>query len=242
MKADNTNSKHLELYSVMAEHDNAGFPVSYCLLLTATSIEQGKRKKALAGWATCIKEVYDINPIFVHVDKDMAEISMAKEVWPAKINLCWWHLRRAVWTRLGQAKLTTTPYNVQWAHIEFPFIDITFFPPGQADAEEHEGGVPDDIENICPTKTNISILNTITGTSNTLSITIPARKAPSTSTLEPTLHHHKADKENQVTEDLRITLKVPPSVTPASSQGRIIPHASKNSNDESEEGLQNGIQ
>ena len=31
---DNTNSKNLELYSIMAEHDNAGFPVSYCLLST----------------------------------------------------------------------------------------------------------------------------------------------------------------------------------------------------------------
>ncbi|KAF8224736.1 hypothetical protein L208DRAFT_1409656 [Tricholoma matsutake] len=99
----------------MAEHDNAGFPVSYCLLSTATSIEQGK---ALTGWATCIKEAYGIDPVFVHVDKDMAEISMAKEVWKAKINLC------------CQAKLTMTPYNVQWAHIEFPFIDMTFIPLG----------------------------------------------------------------------------------------------------------------
>ncbi|KAJ7217434.1 hypothetical protein C8J57DRAFT_1598609, partial [Mycena rebaudengoi] len=28
----NTNSKHLELYSVLGEYDNAGFPLSYCLL------------------------------------------------------------------------------------------------------------------------------------------------------------------------------------------------------------------
>lgn len=76
------------------------------------------------GWATCIKEAYGIDPVFVHVDKDMAEISMAKEV--------------------------TTPYNIQRAHIEFPFIDMTFIPPGRADAEEYEGGIPDDIESICP--------------------------------------------------------------------------------------------
>ncbi|PPR07898.1 hypothetical protein CVT24_002829 [Panaeolus cyanescens] len=43
----NTNSQHLELYSIMAEHDNAGFPLSYCLLTTATAIELGKRKRAL---------------------------------------------------------------------------------------------------------------------------------------------------------------------------------------------------
>ena len=36
---DNMNLKHLEQYSVMAEHDNAGFPLSYCLLSTATSVD-----------------------------------------------------------------------------------------------------------------------------------------------------------------------------------------------------------
>ncbi|KAG0693922.1 hypothetical protein DFH29DRAFT_815867 [Suillus ampliporus] len=43
----NTNAKHLELYSVLGEFDNAGFPLSYCLLLTATAIEIGKRTTAL---------------------------------------------------------------------------------------------------------------------------------------------------------------------------------------------------
>lgn len=48
---DNTNSKDLELYSIMAEHDNAGFPMTYCLLLTATAIDLGKWKLAIAAWA-----------------------------------------------------------------------------------------------------------------------------------------------------------------------------------------------
>lgn len=39
---DNTNSKNLELYSIMGEYDNAGFPLSYCFLSTATAIEPGK--------------------------------------------------------------------------------------------------------------------------------------------------------------------------------------------------------
>lgn len=34
---DNTNNKHLELYSLMAEHDNAGFPISYCKMGGRTS-------------------------------------------------------------------------------------------------------------------------------------------------------------------------------------------------------------
>ena len=72
--SDNTNAKHLELYSVMAEHDNAGFPLSYCLISTATAIDQGKRTKSLAAWAACIRDKYGVNPIFTHVDKDMGEI------------------------------------------------------------------------------------------------------------------------------------------------------------------------
>jgi len=99
-ETDNTNSKHLELYSIMAEYDNAGFPLSYCLLSTATAIDQQKRTKALAAWATCLRDIYGLSPVFAHVDKDMAEIGSLKEVWKSKISLCWWHLRRAIRMRL----------------------------------------------------------------------------------------------------------------------------------------------
>ncbi|KAG6881352.1 hypothetical protein C0995_002229 [Termitomyces sp. Mi166 len=115
----NTNSKHLELYSIMAEYDNAGFPLTYCLLSTATSIDQGKRTKALTAWATCVRDHLGVNPSFAHVDKDMAEINTLRHVWKAKISLCWWHLRRAVRTRLAKGKLSTTPYDPKRAAFEF---------------------------------------------------------------------------------------------------------------------------
>jgi len=143
---DNTNSRHLELYSIMAEHDNAGFPLSYCLLSTATAIDLGKRMKALMAWTKCLKDKYGVNPKFVHVDKDMAEIGTARVVWNAKISLCWWHLRRAVRTRLANRKLSTTPYNVARAQAEFPFIDLDFKPKGKADPKEFEGGAHADAD------------------------------------------------------------------------------------------------
>ncbi|KAJ7168967.1 hypothetical protein C8R46DRAFT_1350427 [Mycena filopes] len=83
----NTNSKHLELYSIMTEHDGAGFPLSYLLLSTASSIDQGKRTKALTAWAKCVRDTYGVDAKFAHVDKDMAEIKMLKNVWHAKISL-----------------------------------------------------------------------------------------------------------------------------------------------------------
>lgn len=71
---DNTNSRHLELYTVLGEYDNAGFPLSYCLLSTVAATEIGKRTKALTAWGTALREKYGIIPQIVHVDKDMAEI------------------------------------------------------------------------------------------------------------------------------------------------------------------------
>jgi hypothetical protein len=130
----------------MAEHDNAGFPLSYCLLTTATAVEIGKRKKALAAWGACVRDKYGVNPTFMHVDKDIGEIGALKTVWKeSKISLCWWHLRRSVRTRLAKAKLATTPYNVKRACEEFNFIDADFIPPGtKVDLEDYEGGLPED--------------------------------------------------------------------------------------------------
>ncbi|KAG2139796.1 uncharacterized protein EDB93DRAFT_1241918 [Suillus bovinus] len=136
-KVDNTNSKHLELYSVLGEFDNAGFPLSYCLLSTATSIEIGKCTTALRKWAQCLRDKYGVVPAFVHVDKDMAEISMSKK-------------------RLSKSKLTTTPYKAARAHKEFSFIDVNFRPSGTSDPNEHEGGMliqPDKTQDDTPVPT-----------------------------------------------------------------------------------------
>ncbi len=89
----NTNSSHLELYSVLGEYDNTGFPLTYCLLTTAQAIGLGKRKRALTAWGKVLRDRYGIIPRFSHVDKDMAEIGMLKDVWKfTKIQLCWWHM------------------------------------------------------------------------------------------------------------------------------------------------------
>ena len=79
-RVDNTNSKHLKLYSIMAEHDNAGFPLSYCLLSTASAIDQGKRLEALAAWGRCLQDQYCVKPVFMHVDKDVAKNGCSKKV------------------------------------------------------------------------------------------------------------------------------------------------------------------
>ena len=41
---DSTMSKHLELYSTISEYENARFPMTYCLLSTATVIDVWEAK------------------------------------------------------------------------------------------------------------------------------------------------------------------------------------------------------
>ena len=133
---------HLELYTILWEYDNAGFPLSYCLLTTATAIEDGKCTRALQAWATVLHDKYGVVPRFVHMDKDMAEIGASLRVWPlAKHQLCWWHQREAVKRRL-KGNLPTLPYNAECANGEHAFIDTRFKPVSRMDPNDIEGGVP----------------------------------------------------------------------------------------------------
>ena len=68
----------MELYTVLAEYDNVGFPLSYCLLTTASSVEEGKRTKALEAWVALLRSKHGVVPRFVHTDKDMAEIGASR--------------------------------------------------------------------------------------------------------------------------------------------------------------------
>ncbi|KAG6838319.1 hypothetical protein C0991_000273, partial [Blastosporella zonata] len=136
------------------------------------SSQSGETDKGTQSVGTCLQAAYNINPVFVHVDKDMAEISMAKEVWSsAKISLCWWHLRRAVRTRLANGKLATSTYNVHRVHAEFDSINVSFGPVGCTDDGDYEGELPDDAPSTTPAS------------------------APLAS--DPTLNMHKANPSNK---------------------------------------------
>ena len=173
--ADNTNSRHLELYTVLGEYDNVGFPLSYCLLTTATSVEDKKRTKALEAWAAALRDEYGIVPRFVHTDKDMAEIGASRRVWPeAKHQLCWWHQREALRRRL-KGNLPTSAYNPQRAAHEHAFIDTTFKPYGRVDPKDCEGGVPGEIceQEVHEKNMNTATVPLISDDPNSIKIRIP---------------------------------------------------------------------
>lgn len=211
LSPDNTNSKHLELYSIMGEHDNAGFPLSYCLLSTATSIEHGKRKKSLEAWAMCVRNKYGLNPIFKHTDKDLAEIGMLRNVWPTgKISLCLWHLRRAIRAQLANSKLSTTPYNVSRAHTEFNFIDVHFIPHSKSDTDDYEGGPADEPEPVASTS-NITCANP-----SALLVQLPPSTQPPTAPVQRGIELKQANRPP-------IILLPPKAPTPASSTQMPLP-------------------
>jgi hypothetical protein len=45
----------------------------------------------------------EVSPTFVHNDKDFQEIGAVQVAWPkAKIQLCYWHVKRAIGKRLAK--------------------------------------------------------------------------------------------------------------------------------------------
>jgi hypothetical protein len=171
-----------------------------------------------------LRDSYGVEPLFIHTDKDMGEIGASKDVWEAKINLYWWHLQRAVRTRLAKAKLSTSPYNLDQAMAEYDFIKPDFIPAGtRVDIDDYEGGAPD---NELPPLVNGERLLTVVQPPTTL---IPTASTPSSvpdlnpqSPHEPPTAQHLTQphtpREN-TTSLLRIKLPLP---SIASAIGRVI--------------------
>ncbi|OCH84800.1 hypothetical protein OBBRIDRAFT_807979 [Obba rivulosa] len=64
---------------------------------TSSSLDIKKHTRALHIWAEQVRDQYGVNLAFVHVNKDMGKIAMVRQVWPAKIQLYWWHLCKVVY-------------------------------------------------------------------------------------------------------------------------------------------------
>ncbi|EXX62072.1 hypothetical protein RirG_165060 [Rhizophagus irregularis DAOM 197198w] len=117
-----TNNLAWELYAIMGVIDGTGFPLSYLI------ISVGKNRNItgiLTQWMQALKERNLRNFPFILTDKDFSEINAAQTVWPeARLQLCVWHLRRAIKQRLSSNKIGTYySYNPKVAHEECSSID-----------------------------------------------------------------------------------------------------------------------
>jgi hypothetical protein len=117
-----TNNMEWELYTIMGVIDGTGFPLSYLL------ISAGKNRNItgiLTSWMQTLKERNFKKFPIILTDKDFAEINAAQMVWPeAQIQLCAWHVQRAIKQRLASNKQSVYySYNPKIAHEQCSAID-----------------------------------------------------------------------------------------------------------------------
>jgi hypothetical protein len=114
---------------VLGELDGMGFPLGYMLLTTASAIVDGARTESIRKFLEHLRNK-GVNPKYTMTDKDAAQISAVKTVWPTTyIQICFWHLKKEVKKHLATSKEPQRlRYNVIEAHTEFSFIDLKFCP------------------------------------------------------------------------------------------------------------------
>src|SRR5436190_1492208 len=90
-----------ELYNLHAEMNGTGFPLSYLFVENNGQCKGGIRTGILQRFLTIFRN-RGLNPTFFLTDKDFAQINAARFTWPhSKIQLCKWHIKRAVFIRLS---------------------------------------------------------------------------------------------------------------------------------------------
>lgn len=108
-----TNSAGMELYAILAEVDGTGVPVAYCFVekkkeTDSQVVRGGDMGNLLAQFLGELKN-RGFTPQFFGTDKDFAEINAIQSVWPeVNIQLCFWHVKRAVRAKLKDHKKVAT--------------------------------------------------------------------------------------------------------------------------------------
>ncbi len=114
----NTNNLGFELYVLHAEVNGTGFPLSYLFLENNGKCKEGIRTSILQMFLTVFRD-QGVRPLFFLTDKDFAQINAVRFTWPyTKIQLCKWHVKRAITTRLSSNKATRSNFR-NWKKISF---------------------------------------------------------------------------------------------------------------------------
>ena len=101
----NTNNMGFELYVLHAEIYGTGFPLSYLFLENSGKCKEGIRTGVIQKFLAEFQQY--LQPKFFLTNKDFAQINAIHFTWPqCKIQLCKWHIKRAINTRLISNKST----------------------------------------------------------------------------------------------------------------------------------------
>lgn len=127
-----TNNAGMDLYAVLGELDGAGAPLAY--LLVEVEKDQNGDRKATPGSTIAILQQFlgvlrdlDVQPELVGTDKDASEIFAVGVIWPqAKLQLCFWHVLRALKTKMNSSVRTITQshYHPEGAVQLIPGLEI----------------------------------------------------------------------------------------------------------------------
>lgn len=113
-----TNKENFELFVVILLFEGEGYPGSYFYLQRKAS--EGQRKSAIESWYLllltqrfkCLKKS-GVNPRFIKMDKDDGQIQAASSAWPqSTVNLCLWHILRAIKKRLKDPREVCSIFNL----------------------------------------------------------------------------------------------------------------------------------
>ena len=116
-----------ELYVVHAEVDGMGFLLSYLFLENNGNCGNGVRTGVIIDFLLQLKTL-GLEPEFFITDKDFTQISAAHFIWKnIKVQLCLWHIKKAVEARLSSnKKLQQVNYNGIAAQQQF-FLSLTHY-------------------------------------------------------------------------------------------------------------------
>lgn len=105
--------------------------------------DTGAKARLLAQFFQHFVEKWKLKAAVTLSDKDKSEIPALRTVFPdAKHQLCFWHVLRAIRTRLKILRRQPGPYDEKAANEEFSFIDREFIPVGQMTEEQVSSAGP----------------------------------------------------------------------------------------------------
>jgi hypothetical protein len=121
----------------MGKMNSSGLPLGYIFIHSNGTGCKGAKENLLQQFFQYFMDTWKIKPVVTLCDKDCSEINALRGVFPsAKLQLCFWHVLRALKERLKILKQRPGFYNVQEAIDEFEWIDHTFVPIMQLSKEE----------------------------------------------------------------------------------------------------------
>lgn len=110
--------------------NGTGFPLAYMFLENNGRCGEGIRTAVIQNFLTTLRDA-GIRPEFLLTDKDFAQINAARFTWEGvKIQLCKWHIKRAVMARLVSNKSTRSAQLNSLSELgrRFPFDGVTQSP------------------------------------------------------------------------------------------------------------------